>query len=297
MAASRSSLYSQFITPVSVNVPSGLPSWMFGANYGDIERNVLQTEQARANVEGTQALNDARDMQNQQMEKDLAFQQKMQDSYQKQKPTTLRDLYSMKADAASAGGRVEDLLDAQSKLDALDRQQKIEKINAITSVPGLMRAGGTEAAKQLMTLSGIDPSSMDLAKMEDATRKMQSFGALGRGYYEDGQPVIIPGTAKPAGGSGKGAIPKAYIDPASGNVQYVDPRDIQGRQDLLEKGYVPGEQKPKPNPAEALMSLFSNPNGAAASDIPVAPSARPVAALTPPPGVQVQKIIKNRSVK
>ena len=242
--ASRSSLYSTLLTPVVADVPGlKMPDYVFGGGYGDLETNQLQMDVKRIQAAEAAARQEEADRQRQ-FEEDLAS------SFETNKPTSLRDAYSLALDQAGSHGQAKMMLDILEAQDRDDKQSARDRIQAITMGPSLMRAGMTDAYGQYLKEIGQNPDEIITPEAVAATRKTIKSGSTV--YAQDGDGNLVP-ILTGQGRKSKDRTDIPYVNQA-GDVQFVDPDDTSKRRELLQGGFRRGEAwKTKEDPLAALL--------------------------------------------
>lgn len=144
MARTRSSAYG--------NILGQIPDWVFGGEFGDISNLLNARDMGYEKLQAQELQNDENqlDLENKRRRADLQEELRKRDIFggNQDAPLTLRDMYGRVRDASRDLGSVEDYIQMQEKIEAIDRQQKLDKQQedykaALTASIGRRGAGGS----------------------------------------------------------------------------------------------------------------------------------------------------------
>lgn len=233
----RTSPLSSLYSTVQTDIPSGLPSWMFGGSFNQIEEDVLGLQAKRQALDLQQQQEEANALRIQQQQNEMAAAEELAQKYaEKGDGLTFEDSIKLGKQTALNRG----LFDQYIRMTNLEQQQQQqderERRAAITEALSYGRLGATPFAEERLRLAGVDPSTVFTDEFKARTEKYLKSGGNIYGIG-DGTPNLILNNPNP-GGSDRDLKP--YVNKA-GDIQYVSPRDYETRKKLVASGYQPGE--------------------------------------------------------
>lgn len=298
---SRTSLMSMYMTPPTADIPSGLPSWVFGGNYNQVEQDILGLNQQRNQIALQQQAQEQNELAIAQRERQEAFQNALSERFGQSPPASLRDMYTGAQEIALQTGMAGEAIDFAQALEREREQERAREIQLITSGPTLMRAGMEDAWRQMLTSAGKNPDDYITDQTRAYTQRILSNAGTKYILDEDGNPVPI------LSGPDRTKAPKTdtYFNPQTQQFEEL-PEGAAGRNIALRKKLVavdsnfnaedyPAGQNQSPAPESGnswwnLGGLFADSNpkqtqaqqALADSQAAAPPMVTPVPTATPP---------------
>lgn len=233
---SRSSLLSAYYQqPVSVDIPQ-LPGWVTGGAFNQIERDILSTNAARAQLESQRQSNELNDFRLQQAELEQGFNENLSTALSGNPTTDLRKTYELAMQEAIRSGVPMQALKFQDGITQLDRQERLDRNDAMSRANNFFRIGAFDQAKAELLQAGIPADNVVNKDTINAWNIRNSIGyGGGRVAFDgDGNPIqILPPAAAPRAPSNE-----RHTNLQTGATDFFDENDPADQERIKNEGWV-----------------------------------------------------------
>ena len=237
----------------SVGMPQGLPSWVMGGDFNAIEQGIVGMDRQRAALEQDRIGNEFNQLRQQQLQGQMDYQDALGERLKTAPPTTMQEAYTVGMQTALENGQTDQYLQFQEAMEKQAEQERVRQIQAITSAPGLLRAGMDEGAGTLMDMSGLDRNKYINPQVIATNEKLRNAGGQAWGVNGEGQWAPVFGSPRGSGGGSDSKGARDEFINAQGQVAFVygkDPKAEEKIAQLVNSGYQPGL---KYDPIDAML--------------------------------------------
>ena len=257
---SRSSLLSAYYQqPVTVDIPQ-LPGWATGGAFNQIERDILSTNSARAQLESQRQNNDLNDFRLQQAELEQQFNENLANVFSGNPTSDIRKMYELAASEAVRSGVPMQALKFQDGIQQLERQDRLDRNDLQSQMRWLWTQGMDSEASEMARALGYDPENLFNDQARSFRTMRNTFGGASDRVRlnERGEPEVIYDAPE------KPVKPKVWYQ-LDGTIVEL-PNTVDGERTAREMGLVeryedawqvpiPGESKEQEGPGllERLM--------------------------------------------
>lgn len=234
----RTSALSSFYTPIEAEIPSGLPQWVFGGSFNQIEENTNSLNNSQNILEQQRLNNEASRMKIRDAQDSQDFEDSVSGVFAERKPKTGREMYEIYLEQALKSGRAEEAMKMRDLIEKSEQQQREAALKNLGLGVDLAKIGADPLAQEFIRAGGKDPSSVFTEDFY-GIRGSKGLFNMGRGKYRmgaDGLPELVGEAPEKPEKVGS----KAYFDEKTGQ-SFILPDTAEGEAEAIRRRLKPAK--------------------------------------------------------